>query len=287
MKTLLVSSVLGLGLSVSLSGADCVAPPAGQTHWWAGHNSPADWVGTAHGTLSGSASYAPGLAGEAFNLGGDGGHVEVPLDAPTGAYTFEAWVKFTGASFQRGNNFNTIFEFGTDSPTMGVRQDGTLDMWSTVAGGHLEPGQWSHVAYTWDGTNSRLYVNGVQVAANTTAPRTGGSGLGLGYHVGDTGWLGMIDEAGLYNRALNDAEIQDIFNAGAAGKVPAQHPGSACPGRGPVFLKFRVRHGDRMDHAGGERFFPHVYHLSRPVWQWQHGAASEEPPSRQDLPAVI
>ena len=40
--------------------------------------------------------------------------------------------------------------------------------------------QWAHVAYTWDGTTARHYINGTGVGSATDAPGAGGVGLVIG-----------------------------------------------------------------------------------------------------------
>jgi len=85
-------------------------------------------------------------------------------------------------------------------------------------------GVWYHVAATYDGNQSILYVNGVAEASAT-------AGFPLDYDttplfIGTTGtWPpylntfgGIIDEASIYNRALSEGEIAAIYSAGSAGK---------------------------------------------------------------------
>ena len=220
-RNLLVSILSVVGYS--LCASDCVVQPPGLVHWWPGQGSTQDAVGVAHGQLRNGATYAAGKVGEGFLLGGDGGSVFVNLDAPSGPWTLETWVKFTG-NLGRGG-WNTIAEFGADSPNLGVRSDGSVELWSAVNGGQITSGVWEHIAFTWDGTNSMLYLNGVQVGITTNAPPVGGHGLGIGYNDGDTPWMGLIDEVSMYNRALSAPEVHSIYLADTAGKChPAPWP---------------------------------------------------------------
>src|SRR5207244_13011036 len=101
----------------------------------------------------------------------------------------------------------------------------------TAAGGTVPLNSWTHLAVTYDGATLRLYVNGIQTAAqavtgsllSSTAP------LRIG---GDAPWgeyfSGTIDEVRVYNRALSAAEIQvDMIKAiGGSGDVqPPTRPG--------------------------------------------------------------
>jgi hypothetical protein len=75
---------------------------------------------------------------------------------------------------------------------------------------------WHHLAYSYDGTTNRLYVDGVQRATSTTAPDTGPANnarLGANFD-GSEPFTGLLDEVRIYNRALTAAEIASLF-AGA------------------------------------------------------------------------
>src|SRR5262249_17035757 len=85
-------------------------------------------------------------------------------------------------------------------------------------------GVWYHVAGTYDGNQSVLYVNGV--AEGAAQP-----GLPLDYgsqpiFIGTSGtWPpylsmfgGIIDEVSIYNRALSSNELAAIYSAGSGGK---------------------------------------------------------------------
>ena len=134
--------------------------------------------------------------------------VSVPLAVPaTGALTLEAWVYYAGATYS--GSYNTVLEFDNDAPYFGVTINGNLTLYQSVTGGTVPVQTWTHLAYVWDGTNSRVYINGVQVGSTGTAPapRTGGS-MGIGYNVGDTGWDGSIDEVMVWNSARTVAQLQ-------------------------------------------------------------------------------
>jgi glucose/arabinose dehydrogenase len=69
---------------------------------------------------------------------------------------------------------------------------------------------WTHLAMTWDGSTTRLYANGSQVATAALAGNAIASNLPL--RIGGNGvwgeWFnGVIDEVRVYNRALSAAEI--------------------------------------------------------------------------------
>lgn len=86
----------------------------------------------------------------------------------------------------------------------------------------LNVGEWYHLAYTYDGTNVRGYLNGVlqgTTAASGDGAAVGVDGIKIG--AGDDGstienWTsGIIDDAGFWNRALTQNEITSLYEDGA------------------------------------------------------------------------
>jgi len=82
----------------------------------------------------------------------------------------------------------------------------------------------THLAGTFDGSTIRLYMNGQVIGettgvshgpANTAPLLIGATSLACNPFF-PTG--GLIDEVEIFNRALSQAEIQSIYNAGSAGK---------------------------------------------------------------------
>jgi hypothetical protein len=88
------------------------------------------------------------------------------------------------------------------------------------------PGRWYHLAFTFDDATKRqaLYINGRQVATGAASNSIGYDGqpllLGRDTENGVPNFFlqGRIDEAAIYNRPLNAAEVASVYAAGAAGK---------------------------------------------------------------------
>lgn len=116
-----------------------------------------------------------------------------------------------------------------------LNSDGTASFDLYTSGGHSTVtstgnyfGGWHMLTATWDGTADgeiRVYRDGVRDATGsaltgtivgTTAPLTIGSGY-IGYP--SEYFTGWIDDARVYGRALNDAEISAIYAAGADGNI--------------------------------------------------------------------
>jgi len=83
--------------------------------------------------------------------------------------------------------------------------------------------QWVFVAATYDNALSpslNIYRDGNPVASNDDYQGVINTGTGSELRISSDVWEfnGLIDEVEIYNRALSQSEIQDIYNAGSAGK---------------------------------------------------------------------
>lgn len=74
---------------------------------------------------------------------------------------------------------------------------------------------WSHVAFVWDATGMRIYING-SVSKTSTAVLDARNSSGVfqigTFEAGDDYFEGQIDEVRAYPTALTDQEILDIYN---------------------------------------------------------------------------
>ena len=79
--------------------------------------------------------------------------------------------------------------------------------------------QWNNVVATWDGTNKRIYVNGIlratsaNLTGTVTQNTTGAAYIGIFGNFAGYPFNGRISKTSIYNRALTAAEIQQNFNA--------------------------------------------------------------------------
>lgn len=112
---------------------------------------------------------------------------------------------------------------------------------STPFANKLNLGVWTHVAATFDGSSSKLYINGAKVAqknnlsgniAQTSHPLT----IGDESAFGGRNINADIDEALVYNKALTESEIQALYNY--------QPSSSILTASKRVFLTSTTYHGD-------------------------------------------
>jgi hypothetical protein len=213
------------GAALPATAQVCVPPPAGLVSWWPGDGNANDIKGSNNGTLVNSATFAAGMVGQAFSFNGSN-YVEVPdapnLDfGPNSPMSIDMWVFRTSTANpmhfigKRSGCTNISYQMVLDSNGVDFNSD------SGIASSHqdLPMNAWTHLAGTFDGTTFRIYVNGFLAGTGTgtmgpitTDPlRIGTSGTCAGFG-------GLIDEVELFNRALSQAEIISIVDAGAAGK---------------------------------------------------------------------
>ena len=144
--------------------------------------------------------------------------------APKNAYTIEGWIK------RFDHNAGSIMGQG-GAGQLFVGNDGKLALRQTqdtvyTEGPVLTPNVWWHVAATWDGHNTRLYVNGTMVGFSSHAnkPPSGISTLYVGYGDQAPWWHGSLDEMAYYGSALSGGAIRKRYVVGTAKDVPSPAP---------------------------------------------------------------
>jgi hypothetical protein len=254
---------------------NCAPAPAGMVGWWKGEDNATDSVGLNNGTLSPSgANYAQGKVGQAFRFDGTNGYAQIPdsITLKPANVTVEAWVLLHPSLPPGQGGEQIVFKKNTSSAwfegysllkeTIGNGDGTSSDRFQFVVSRNgdqviinsqtiAQRGVWYHVAATYDGNQSVLYVNGVAEASATP-------GFALDYDttplfIGTTGtWSpylnmldGLIDEVSIYNRALSAGEIAAIYNAGSAGKclTPCAPPSSGL-------VSWWKAEGNGLDSAG-------------------------------------
>jgi len=180
-------------------------------------------------------SYTTGIIGNGYKFGTKLNSATSPFTG-TGDWTINLWATTTttgslqwvadiGNSAQAANTI--IYFYVSTGNVLIVDTAGANIITST-----LDPtgGAWKMITLTKSGDNFKLYMN---ATASTTGSR---AGINLGSNLWSVGydnpnsrgsWGGVMDEVGLWTRALSDSEVASLYNSGAPGTAQ-QYPFSAA-----------------------------------------------------------
>ena len=113
---------------------------------------------------------------------------------------------------------------GTRSWQFRIRSDGKLELiiWTTtvsavtiVGATALTVGNTYHVAFTFDGTNAKVYVNGIQDASSAISGtmKAATDRITVGWGDQNSAFIGTLDEAAVYGTALSAGRIKTHWMA--------------------------------------------------------------------------
>jgi hypothetical protein len=181
------------------------------------------------GVFVGDPKWVPGKLGGALEFDGDdylncGNDPSLEIrDQITIAFWFkvEAFQNTWEAFFSKGDSAYRVSRGGGngDATHMGITGTTASPSWfnGTVI---VTGGDWHHLAATYDGTEGRIYIDGV---LDVTYPSTGQIAietdpLWIGNNSQNTSRQlhGLMDDVRLYSRALRDVEILGIMAGGGA-----------------------------------------------------------------------
>jgi hypothetical protein len=246
-----LSLVIVIASVIPAAAQICEPEPSGLVGWWPGNGTAQDSIAGNDGQLAGDTAYTTAKVEQGFKLDGVGDYVQIPDSAALkpAHVSLEAWVRLDSLTTpnstpgvigaiqyvifkkntrtvnfeayalrkQRDNSGTERFAFSIGDIT-GV---GTLAI--ALSSTPIVVGQLYHLVGTYDGSFVRLYVNGALEGQATTSVAinydTRPVFLGTSGETNFDGKLnGIIDEASVYNRALEPIEIFRLHAAGSAGK---------------------------------------------------------------------
>ncbi len=183
-----------------------------------------------------------GKIGGDYYFDGDSSYIEIPDDRTLrgmSELTVEAWV-YTGTNFsyyprilEKGaagaGDTNISYALRIESGTQRLQFDLTTDSGgaNTYSNSGLPFNQWNHIVGRYDGTETRVFVNGVRQSDNNAFTGKVLNVSGTPLHIGVDAhtswgdyWNGSIDEVKIYNIALSDQQIYANYVAGSNNKTP-------------------------------------------------------------------
>jgi len=168
-----------------------------------------------------------GVIDGALTFDGVGNYVQIAdSDAlsPTEEITVCGWFYFDDASENVGliwkHSYNYALSTVSDTVRFSIWNPSSEESRASFSTSLLASG-WNFIAGVFDGTNSRLYLNGAPIgdigALLTGGIRDRSGDLYIGQRadgVGDQYFYGLIDEVKIYGNALSTSEIIDLYDEG-------------------------------------------------------------------------
>ena len=194
-----------------------------------------DVVGGFNGTNT-SVTYSAGKINNGANFNGSTSKLDLSTTAfaPTTAISFSCWVNCTSytsrqALFVKSDGVSNatsvfVFEVGNASgkATMSLFSGSNI---STTSTSSLTTSVWTHLVFTYDGTNMNIYINGSldKTTAGSITMNSITQGTALGYF-GSLAALqlnGSLDECAFWsNYALTSTEVTELYNGGTGLQYP-------------------------------------------------------------------
>ena len=252
-----------------------------------------DAPGGSNGAITGSASWGAGKIGNALGFDGASTYVFVEnYDKAKSQLAASAWVNvgtgvFEGVEFLRNAIGNLGIGIGStgNSPAgqfeFGLIEDldaGGMKLTAAIGAGPnfiratqsdlFTLGSWQHVAFSADGAQMRLYINGAEVAStdyitDINPPDIDWLSIGARLNLDDFDpslplgpdftlpnyMAGQIDDLALWTRGLSAGEVAKIFAAGEAGNAVLTVTPDA-PADAPVLVVGEAEHYDVLTPQG-------------------------------------
>lgn len=164
------------------------------------------------GTELGFSTDIPGVTGKSLK-GSAGGKYYKLLKAPdysSSTTTFMAWMKtkVNGDIYYRGYGSETRGIWIAENKIRYSSVYGNNYFFSTDVSTLFLDGNWHHISVVWSSSNVILYIDGRYI--ETATSRIGNYGAEVSY-LGN--FTGLMDNLRIYNRALTQDEVKQIFNA--------------------------------------------------------------------------
>ena len=183
-------------------------------------------AGTVSGNLitsaGGTISYEAGVVGKAAILDGASGVLLPKNLIKDYTYSVSLWLNpsqlnaYTTALFSYANadSWTSVLPAGFGGNSM---------FWSGTAwydadmGQQMPVGEWSHMVYTINGGNVKVYLNGEQVFSGANFPdvlSVTTTNFAIGVNFWDTPFTGAVDEIKFYDDAITEQDVAELYAEG-------------------------------------------------------------------------
>jgi hypothetical protein len=188
-----------------------------------------------HGSVEGTSDWGAGKYDGGFHFDGST-HITVPNAEPLSSLSHPMSVGCWVNPDELGG-WRNIVEMDKEDVAGGWKMgfhDSRAIVWTTyrvqdfISTTPVDPGTWTHVAATWDGSEAIVYINGEPdpaIAGGGVIDVSDVPSLDIGYRRTSAAsfYAGSMDDLFIYNKALSQQEIQDLMGGLSALSV---EPGS-------------------------------------------------------------
>ncbi len=217
--------------------------PQGYVAYWKFEGNTNDETGVNNGTIAGNPQYVTGVQGQALDFDGDGDYVEFPAEQQTICdgcnFTISSWIYVDvfasnnplifGRSSNGINAVTGLAKIG--GGIMAIVSNGSNfngDYCPTVSAQ-----EWTHVVARYNGTYIECFKDGIGSGSPSLVDLEGvvpslpasvdyGDEIGRLYNSSSHTFDGVIDEVMIFDKALSESEIQQIYDAQKPGASPAR-----------------------------------------------------------------
>jgi len=184
------------------------------------------------GTLTNGPTWVDGKRGKALSFDGSNDYVDAGgaiLDTVTNKFTVSVWVKngvgnqgtfFVANTASTGDlyDWGLYNAFGSNVYCFYIKNVSNVIV-NSCSTSLATVGMWIHVVGVYYGTNTSIYISGVQEDSDIQT----GNVKDTGYNTRIGRWTdtlpffrGAVDEVRVYNRALTPSEVEGLYKSGAA-----------------------------------------------------------------------
>jgi len=143
--------------------------------------------------------------------------------------TITMWTRIFDFGFNETSNMFLTPSCDTEVVRFVITIYGNVNEQRLTASSGISTGTWNHLAVTKSGNTGILYINGTEVARNTSMTlnpadmgSTSNNFIGRSQYMSDPYLDGQVDNFYIYNRALSNSEISTLANTVPGTTAPPQ-----------------------------------------------------------------
>ncbi len=167
------------------------------------------------GKLMDNPQWVDGQSGKALSFDVEGPFVRIEVPSVTlSSWTAMIWIN---PKNPRAGHYQGLIQAWPNQGEFQIDSNGAVGV-HPIYGGSLKAEEWAHVAVRIDNNNLQVFINGKEVIKGTVSPVTFVKiGIGDLYEVPagfNYKFAGVVDEVAIFNKAIDEKDIQDIMNKG-------------------------------------------------------------------------